>query len=51
VHGSAGPTTADAFAPTPAHGVFYMVRGRNSCGVGTYGAATSGAPRTASVCP
>lgn len=49
--GTPGASASDALAPTPAHSFFYMVRGRNVCGAGTYGAASSGAPRTATVCP
>jgi len=44
-------TIADVTVPAPANGMFYMVRGRNVCGVGTYGAATNGAVRTATICP
>ena len=49
--GTALSSATDALTPAPAHGFFYMVRGRNVCGAGTYGAASSGAPRTATVCP
>jgi len=49
--GTSGTSAFDPVVPAAAHAFFYMVRGRNSCGAGTYGAATSGAPRTAGVCP
>ena len=49
--GTPGTTAGDAQVPPPAHGFFYMVRGRNACGPGTYGAASTGVPRTATICP
>jgi DNA-binding beta-propeller fold protein YncE len=49
--GTPGATATDALAPPPAQARFYMVRGRNACGAGTYGAASNGAPRAATICP
>ena len=37
--------------PAPGTGYFFLVRGRNVCGVGTWGYASSGAERTTAVCP
>jgi len=30
---------------------WYLIRGKNSCGVGTYGTASDGTPRTTAACP
>ena len=38
-------------APAPGHGSYYVVRGRNACGMGTYGFASGGAERTSAACP
>jgi hypothetical protein len=38
-------------APPPGTGFHYLVRGRNACGVGTYGSASGGAERTSAACP
>ena len=42
---------ADASHPSAGDGSYYLVRARNVCGAGSYGSASSGAPRTTSVCP
>ena len=41
----------DAEDPAPGTGFYYLVRGRNACGVGTYGEASNGTPRASSTCP
>jgi hypothetical protein len=47
--------TSDASAPVAAAAYWYLVRGRNACGTGTYGFRTSGGvpagERTSSDCP
>ena len=30
---------------------YYLVRGRNVCGIGTYGTTSGGAPRNTTACP
>jgi hypothetical protein len=37
--------------PATENGFWYLVRGRNACGIGTYGSASDGSPRVTSVCP
>ncbi|HKQ61535.1 MAG TPA: VCBS repeat-containing protein [Candidatus Polarisedimenticolaceae bacterium] len=37
--------------PSAGTGFYYLVRGRNGCGVGSYGSATSGEERTSAACP
>lgn len=44
-------TAQDAIAPSAGQGFWYLVRGRNACGSGTYGSAAGGAPRTTGACP
>jgi hypothetical protein len=38
----AGPTLSDPTAPAPGSGYWYLSRGENACGIGTWGNATSG---------
>ena len=46
------PTSAfDIAAPPSGTGRYYIVRGKNACGIGTYGHASNGAERTTTVCP
>ncbi|MBP7145990.1 MAG: VCBS repeat-containing protein [Acidobacteria bacterium] len=49
------PTTNDYCyeydVPAAGSGFWYIVRGRNSCGSGTFGLASSGAERTSAACP
>jgi spore coat protein A len=51
----AAPPATDAALPPPGQAFWYLVRGRNACGTGTYGrAATNGVPgaeRITSACP
>jgi hypothetical protein len=41
----------DLLDPSPGAGFWYLIRGRNSCGTGTYGRASNGTTRTSSACP
>jgi len=51
--GLAGTTTTDSSLPGAGPGLayWYLARGRNTCGSGTYGTTSSGAPRTSGACP
>ena len=49
--GVATAQIVDAAEPDPGVSFYYLVRARNACGAGTYGAATAGAPRTTVACP
>ena len=49
--GIAGSTTTDSTMPALGTGRWYLVRGRNGCGVGTYGSTTAGTTRQSGVCP
>jgi photosystem II stability/assembly factor-like uncharacterized protein len=44
-------STVDAAAPAQADGFYYLVRARNPCGIGTWGADSLGDPRLSSACP
>jgi hypothetical protein len=47
----ATPTLSDPTAPTPGTGFWYLSRGENACGIGTYGTRSNGSPRTTTTCP
>jgi hypothetical protein len=53
--GIAATATPDPASPPVAGGFWYLVRGRNACGIGTYGfrevGGAPGAERTSSACP
>jgi len=49
--GIAAASFVDATTPSPGSGAWYLVRGRNACGTGTYGMASDGTPRATAVCP
>lgn len=49
--GSADATAQDTETPPADGGFYYLVRGRNACGAGTYGVGTSGAERDTAACP
>ncbi|MGH9798436.1 MAG: hypothetical protein ACRD5D_09820, partial [Candidatus Polarisedimenticolia bacterium] len=53
--GVAGPPAADPDLPAVGRSLWYLVRGRNACGTGTYGFAAAngvpGAERVTAVCP
>ncbi len=44
------PFGADGAVPAPGHAFYYLYRGRNSCGTGSYGFATSGTERIGATC-
>jgi hypothetical protein len=44
-------TTTDVATPAPGSVFWYLVRSRNACVSGTYGAASDGTPRSVSACP
>ena len=46
-----GPTLADATLPAPGTGFWYLSRGENACGNGSYGQQSDGAPRSTTTCP
>jgi hypothetical protein len=48
---SATTQLTDATIPASRTGLYYLVRGKNVCGVGTYGTRSNGTPRTPAVCP
>jgi hypothetical protein len=41
----------DDGTPAPGGGVWYLVRARSACGIGSYGAASDGTPRDVQGCP
>ena len=43
--GTADVVVSDATPPPPAGGYWYLARGRNTCGAGSYGAGSDGLPR------
>jgi hypothetical protein len=47
----AGTTLTDPAVPVAGAGFWYLARGKNSCGAGTYGAASDGSPRSTTTCP
>jgi hypothetical protein len=47
----AGPSVVDAAAPDPGAAFWYLARGRNACGAGTYGSQSNGTPRATTACP
>ena len=49
--GTSATSIDDTVTPAPGSGSYYLVRGRNACGVGTYGFAIPGGPRSTTVCP
>ncbi len=46
-----GTTTTDAAMPDTDHGLWYLVRGRNACGAGTYGLQSGVTQRASTACP
>ncbi len=44
-------SATDATVPDPMAGFWYLLRGRNPCGTGTWGQATGGTERTTGACP
>ena len=49
--GIAESSTTDEATPASGDGYWYLVRGRNSCDVGSYGTDSAGSPRTSGACP
>ncbi len=49
--GTAGSSASDLEEPGLGAGFWYLVRGRNACGTGTYGVDSAGVTRVSSVCP
>ena len=47
----AGTMWTDAAVPSAGQDLWYLVRGRNVCGAGTYGYASSGTERSSMTCP
>jgi hypothetical protein len=47
----AGPTLSDATPPLPGTGFWYLSRGENACGIGTYGTHSDGTQRISTTCP
>jgi hypothetical protein len=47
----AGTTVVDAAVPAPGAGFWYLARGENSCGIGTFGTHSNGSPRVTTTCP
>ena len=44
------PWAADLEVPAPGHGFWYLYRGRNACGTGSYGFRSGGSERITTVC-
>lgn len=51
IQGTSATSLPVGAAPPPGSGFYYLVRGKNGCGVGTYGFASGGAERTSFACP
>jgi len=49
--GTAADQSVDPAVPPAGEGSWYLVRGRNVCGVGSYGAQSGGGDRTSGGCP
>jgi hypothetical protein len=49
--GLTGNSFVDPELPTSGSGSWYLVRGRNSCGIGSYGTDSLGGMRNAAACP
>lgn len=49
--GITSSSIADVTVPPPGSAFWYLVRARNACGTGTYGAASHGSPRDGVACP
>jgi len=45
------PTLVDPAVPSAGTGYWYLSRGENSCGNGTFGTRSNGTPRTTTTCP
>lgn len=49
--GSATPSGVDPAVPAAGSGFWYLARGRNGCGSGSWGTTSGGAPRSVAACP
>ncbi|MBP7149015.1 MAG: hypothetical protein KBD01_15905 [Acidobacteria bacterium] len=49
-HGIDAASAADPALPAPGAGFWYLVRGRNACATGSYGATSAGAERVSPAC-
>ena len=49
--GASVTTLIDPAIPAPGSGLYYMVRGSNACGIGTWGAGSGGLARISPACP
>jgi hypothetical protein len=47
----ASTTLVDSAVPTAGAGFWYLSRGQNACGTGSYGTQSNGTPRTSTTCP
>ena len=47
----AAASLVDAATPPPGAGFWYLSRGQNACGTGTFGTQSNGAPRVTTTCP
>jgi len=47
----AAPTLVDPAVPAPGTGFWYLSRGENACGNGTFGTQSNGTPRATTTCP
>jgi Lactonase, 7-bladed beta-propeller len=47
----AGPSLTDATVPAANTGFWYLSRGKNACGIGTFGTRSNGSARTTTTCP
>ena len=47
----AGAMLVDATVPDAGSGFWYLSRGENACGIGTFGTQSDGTPRTTTTCP
>jgi hypothetical protein len=48
---SPGSSLADSTVPAAGAGFWYLSRGENSCGNGTFGQQSDGTPRLTTTCP
>jgi len=47
----AAPTILDATIPASGTSYWYLARGGNACGIGSYGQQSDGTPRITTTCP
>ncbi len=49
--GASGPGLVDPVTPPPGEAWYYLVRGRNTCGIGSFGTDSAGDPHVNTACP